>query len=154
MKKIRYLCLCALVSCGLCGCGYSKDEILGHYNTLLQFAGDFQLTGDLSLVGKRKYGVDHYTGEYTAEYKDFSKTEYLFGGTTIDREYGKEITVSCSLEIVDGTAEVFWVFGSDDPIVLINGDGSYTQNLTLPEGGNYIGITGENFSGKLEIEIE
>lgn len=155
MKKIRCLWIGVLAVCGcLCGCAYSKDEVLGQYNNILQFAGDFQLTGNFSLAGKRKYGVDHYTGEYTAEYKGFSKTEYLFGGTSIDREYGKDITVYCRLTVEEGEAEVFWMTGSEEPVVLLSADGYYEETLTLPEGGNYIGITGERFTGEVDIEIE
>lgn len=133
---------------------FSKDEILGYYNAAIQFAGDFELTGNFSLTGKRKYGVDHYTGTYNADYRHFSETEYLFGGTTIDREYGNSITISCCLETEEGTGEVFWISGSEEPTVLFSGDGDYTYVLTLPEGGNYIGIRGDVFTGRVEMEIK
>lgn len=112
------------------------------------------LTGSFSLTGKRTYGDDHYTGSYTADYKDFSKTEYLFGGTSIEREKGNDIAVSCDLEVTSGTAQVFWLFGSDDPVILLDTEGSHTETLTLPAGGNYIGITGKDFTGHLELTIE
>lgn len=132
----------------------SKDEILDQYNNIVQLAGNATLTGDLSLKGKRTYGDDHYTGTYVADYKDFYKTEYLFGGTSIERENGKDISVSCDLEITEGTAKVFWVSGSDDPVILLETTDSYSETITLPEGGNYIGIMGDNFTGHLEINIE
>ena len=141
-----------MLSLSLAGC--SKDEILDQYNNVIQLAGNAALTGDLSLKGNRKYGDDHYTGTYIADYKDFSKTEYLFGGTSIERENGKDISVSCNLEITEGTAQVFWISGSDDPVILLETSNSYTETLTLPEGGNYIGITGSNFTGHLEMNIE
>ena len=121
---------------------------------VVQSAGNATLTGDLSLKGKRTYGDDHYTGTYVADYKDFSKTEYLFGGTSIERENGKDISVSCNLEITEGTAQVFWISGSDDPVILLEASDSYSETLTLPEGGNYFGITGDNFTGHLEMNIE
>ncbi len=68
--------------------GCSKDEILDQYNNVVQSAGNTTLTSDFSLKGDRAYGDDCYTGTYTADYKDFSKTEYLFGGTSIERENG------------------------------------------------------------------
>lgn len=153
-KKIFSLVLvCALVI-GLPLTGCSKNEILDQYNNVVQLAGNVTLTGDLSLKGKRTYGDDHYTGTYVADYKDFSKMEYLFGGTSIERENGKDISVSCELEITDGTAQVFWISGSDDPVILLEASDSYSETLTLPEGGNYIGIMGDNFTGHLEIDIE
>lgn len=153
-KKIFSLVLVCTLAIGLSLTGCSKDEILDQYNNVVQLAGNVTLTGDLSLKGNRTYGDDHYTGTYIADYKDFSKTEYLFGGTSIERENGKDISVSCDLEITEGTAQVFWVSGSDDPVILLETSDSYSETLTLPEGGNYIGITGDNFTGHLEIDIE
>ena len=141
-----------MLSLSLVGC--SKDEILEQYNNIVQSAGNTALTSDFSLKGNRAYGEDCYTGTYTADYKDFSKTEYLFGGTSIERENGKDISVSCDLEITEGTAQVFWVSGSDDPVILLEATDSYSETITLPEGGNYIGITGNNFTGHLEMNIE
>ena len=153
-KKIFSLVLVCTLAIGLSLTGCSKDEILDQYNNVVQLAGNATLTGDLSLKGKRMYGDDHYTGTYVADYKDFSKTEYLFGGTSIERENGKDISVSCDLEITEGTAQVFWISGSDDPVILLEATDSYSETITLPEGGNYIGITGNNFTGHLEMKIE
>ena len=141
-----------MLSLSLAGC--SKDEILDQYNNVVQSAGNAALTSDFSLKGNRTYGDDCYTGTYTADYKDFSKTEYLFGGTSIERENGKDISVSCDLEITGGTAQVFWISGSDDPVILLETADSYSETITLPEGGNYIGIIGNNFTGHLEMNIE
>ena len=153
-KKIFSLVLVCTLAIGLSLTGCSKDEILDQYNNVVQLAGNATLTGDLSLKGKRMYGDDHYTGTYVADYKDFSKTEYLFGGTSIERENGKDISVSCDLEITEGTAQVFWVSGSDDPVILLEATDSYSETITLPEGGNYIGITGNNFTGHVELDIK
>ena len=141
-----------MLSLSLVGC--SKDEILDQYNNVVQSAGNAALTSDFSLKGNRIYGDDCYTGTYTADYKDFSKTEYLFGGTSIERENGKDISVSFDLEITEGTAQVFWVSGSDDPVILLEATDSYSETITLPEGGNYIGITGNNFTGHVELDIK
>ena len=152
-KHFRFLWVSILVfSLTLVGC--SKDEILEQYNNIVQSAGNTALTSDFSLKGNRAYGEDCYTGTYTADYKDFSKTEYLFGGTSIERENGKDISVSCDLEITEGTAQVFWVSGSDDPVILLEATDSYSETITLPEGGNYIGITGNNFTGHVELDIK
>ena len=74
--------------------GCSKDEILDHYNNIIQSAGAIELTGKLSLEGTKEKGIDDYTGTYTADYENFSDTEYLFGGTSIKREAGKELIVT------------------------------------------------------------
>ena len=46
------------------------------------------------------------------------------------------------------------ISGSDDPVILLEATDSYSETITLPEGGNYIGITGNNFTGHLEMNIE
>ena len=120
--------------------GCSKDEILDHYNNIVQSAGAIELTGKSSLEGTKEKGIDDYTGTYTADYEDFSDTEYLFGGTSIKREAGKELSIDCTLEVTEGTAKVFWISGSDEAVTLIEATGTYSDTITLPDGGNYIGI--------------
>lgn len=134
--------------------GCSKDEILNHYNNIVQSAGVIELTGKLSLEGTKEKGIDDYTGTYTADYENFSDSEYLFGGTSIKREAGKDLSIDCTLEVAEGTAKVFWISGSDEAVTLIEITGSYNDTITLPEGGNYIGIEGENFTGCIELNAK
>ena len=153
MKKIVLaLALILVGSFMLSGC--SKDEILDHYNNIIQSAGAIELTGKLSLEGTKEKGIDDYTGTYTADYENFSDTEYLFGGTSIKREAGKDLSIDCALEVTDGTAKVFWISGADEEVTLLETTGTYSDTITLPEGGNYIGIECENFTGNIELNIE
>ena len=153
MKKIVLALTFVLVgSFMLAGC--SKGEILNHYNNIVQSAGSIELTGKASLQGEKEKGIDDYTGTYTADYANFSGTEYLFGGTSIKREAGKELFIDCTLEIMEGTAKVFWISGSDEAVTLIEATGTYSDTITLPDGGNYIGIECENFTGNIELNIE
>ena len=153
VKKIVLALTFVLVgSFMLAGC--SKDEILNHYNNMVQSAGSIELTGKSSLQGEKEKGIDDYTGTYTADYANFSGTEYLFGGTSIKREAGKELSIDCTLEITEGIAKVFWISGSDEAVMLIEATGTYSDTITLPDGGNYIGIECENFTGNIELNIE
>ena len=95
--------------------------------------------------------MDDYTGSYEAEYNNFSNTEYLFGGTSIKREAGKDLSVTCTLKVTDGSAKVFWISGDEEPVVLIETTGVYDETITLSEGGNYIGIAGDNFTGSVNV---
>ena len=153
MKKIVLaLAFVLLGSFMISGC--SKDEILNHYNNIVQSAGSIELTGKSSLQGEKEKGIDDYTGTYTADYANFSGTEYLFGGTSIKREAGKELSIDCTLEITEGTAKVFWISGADEAVTLIEATGTYSDTITLPDGGNYIGIEYESFTGSIELNIE
>lgn len=153
MKKIVLsLCLIILGTSVLSGC--TKDEVLNQYNNIVQSAGCIALTRNSSLQGTKEKGIDDYTGSYTANYKNFSDTEYLLGGTSIKREAGKELSIDCTLEVMEGTAKVFWISGSDEAVTLIEITGTYNDTITLPEGGNYIGIEGENFTGCIELNAK
>ena len=153
MKKIVLALTFVLVgSFMLAGC--SKDEILNHYNNIVQSAGSIELTGKSSLQGEKEKGIDDYTGTYTADYANFSGTEYLFGGTSIKREAGKELSIDCTLEITEGSAKRSEEHGSDEAVTLIEATGTYSDTITLPDGGNYIGIECESFTGSIELNIE
>ena len=151
-KIVLSLCLILLGASVLSGC--TKDEVLDQYNNIVQSAGSIALTGNSSLQGTKEKGIDDYTGTYTADYENFLDTEYLFGGTSIKREAGKELSIDCTLEIMEGTAKVFWISGSDEAVTLIEATGTYSDTITLPDGGNYIGIECEDFTGNIELNIE
>ena len=74
--------------------------------------------------------------------------------TFIKREAGKELSIDCTLEVTEGTAKVFWISGSDEAVTLIEATGTYSDTITLPDGGNYIGIECESFTGSIELNIE
>ena len=77
MKKIFLSLILILIGVStLSGC--TKDEILNHYNNVVQSAGSIELTGKLSLQGKKKKGLMNYTGAIKLTMK-ISNTEYLFG---------------------------------------------------------------------------
>lgn len=66
----------------------------------------------------------------------------------------RQLSIDCTLEITEGTAKVFWISGSDEAVTLIEATGTYSDTITLPDGGNYIGIECEDFTGNIELNIE
>lgn len=131
-----------------------KDAILDAYSSLMDTAGSWALTPDRSLQGERVRGEDDYTGTYEADYQDFSGTELLFGGTTLDRAAGNTVEISCSLDIEEGEAAVFLCSGSDDPVILLSGSGDYSSTIEVGGGSTYIGVWGEEANGSVSIQIE
>ncbi len=131
-----------------------KDAILDAYGSLVDAAGSLALTPDRSLQGVRVRGEDDYTGVYEADYQDFSGTELLFGGTTLDRAAGNTVEISCSLDIEEGEAAVFLCSGGDDPVVLLSESGDYASTIEVGGGSTYIGVWGEGASGSVSIQIE
>ena len=131
-----------------------KDALVDAYGSLVDTAGSWALMPDRSLQGERVPGEDDYTGTYAADYDDFSGTELLFGGTTLDREAGNTVELSCSLDIETGEAAVFLYSGSEDPVILLSKSGDYESTLTVGGGSTYIGVWGEGATGSVSIQID
>ena len=109
-KKKVLAALCAVLCTGLLsGCSSGgvldskekneqlKDTILETYDALIGGAGTAVLTPERSLEGRLTRGEDDYTGSYRASYTEFTGTEVLFGGTTLKREEGGTLELTCSL---------------------------------------------------------
>ena len=131
-----------------------KDAILDAFSSLMDTAGSWALTPNRSLQGERVRGEDDYTGTYAADYEDFSGTELLFGGTTLDREAGDTVEVTCSLTVEEGEAAIFLNSGSEDPVILLSESGDYSSTIEVVGGSTYIGVWGEEVSGSVSIQIE
>ena len=131
-----------------------KDAILNAYSSLMDTAGSWALTPDRSLQGERVRGEDGYTGTYEAGYEDFSGTELLFGGTTLDRAAGSTVEISCSLHIEEGEAAVFLCSGGEDPVVLLSESGDYASTIEVGGRSTYIGVWGEEANGSVSIQID
>ena len=131
-----------------------KDAILDAYSSLVDTAGSWALTPEGSLQGERVPGEDDYTGIYAADYEDFSGTELLFGGTTLDRESGDTVEVTCSLAIEEGEAAVFLRSGSEDPVILLSESGDYSDAIEVGGGSTYIGVWGEGVTGSVSIQLQ
>ena len=138
-KKKVLAALCAVLCTGLLsGCSSGgvldskekneqlKDTILETYDALIGGAGTAVLTPERSLEGRLTRGEDDYTGSYRASYTEFTGTEVLFGGTTLKREEGGTLELTCSLSLESGKAEVLLRSGSDDPEILLSGSGEST----------------------------
>lgn len=131
-----------------------KDALVGAYGSLMDAAGSWALTPDRSLQGDRVRGEDDYTGTYEAGYEDFSGTELLFGGTTLDRAAGSTVEISCSLHIEEGEAAVFLCSGGEDPVVLLSESGDYASTIEVGGRSTYIGVWGEEANGSVSIQID
>ena len=146
---LAFVCV-ALIALGLGGCRFSKDGVLSAYESAVQFAGQFALTPAIQLQGVRAFGEDHYTGDYRAEYKNFSGTEYLFGGTST---VGRDVQVTFSLDAESGGSTLFLMSGKNMLEVLLDAQGEFERTLTLPAGSSYIGFTGKGLTGTLKMRL-
>ena len=131
-----------------------KDAIVDAYGSLVDAAGSWALTPDRSLQGERVPGEDDYTGTYEAGYEDFSGTELIFGGTTLDREAGDTVEVICSLDIEEGDAAIFLCSGGEEPVLLLSGSGDYSGAIEVEGSSTYLGVWGEGVTGGVAIQME
>ena len=131
-----------------------KDAIVDAYGSLVDAAGSWALTPDRSLQGERVSGEDDYTGTYEAGYEDFSGTELIFGGTTLDREAGDTVEVICSLDIEEGNAAIFLCSGGEEPVLLLSGSGDYSGTIEVGGSSTYLGVWGEGVTGGVAIQME
>ena len=131
-----------------------KDALVDAYGSLVDTAGSWALMPDRSLQGERVPGEDDYTGTYAADYDDFSGTELLFGGTTLDREAGNMVELTCSLDIEEGEAAIFLCSGSEEPVLLLSESGDYSDTIEVGGGSVYLGVWAEGVTGSVSIQIE
>ena len=59
-----------------------------------------------------------------------------------------------TLNVTDGTAKVVFESGTDDPQVLIESSGDYSETIELPSASNYIAVEGDGFTGSITLEIK
>lgn len=134
--------------------GQAKDSILEAFGKLVDDAGTAALTPQSKLQGHKENGADDYTGSYEATYSNLTGTEILFGGTTLEREAGSTIHITCSLSLENGEAAVFLRSGADDPMILLSESGEYDGTIEVDGTSTYIGVWGDQAEGTVSIEIE
>lgn len=132
----------------------AKDSILEAFGELIDDAGTAALTPQSKLQGHRENGTDDYMGAYEATYSDFAGTEILFGGTTLEREAGSTIHITCSLSLKSGEATVFLRSGADDPVILLSESGEYDGTVEVDGTSTYVGVWGGHADGTVSIEIK
>lgn len=154
--RIAAVFLAVLMTCSLTACSSGdnwKDSVLNGFNDMLQGFSQYALTNKNDLKGTKTKGEDTYTGSYSADYSDFSGTEYLFGGTCLERENGNDLTATYELKISSGSANLCWIEKEEEHIIA-NMTDSGTYSIVLSSGDNYIAVKGDQFSGSVKITLE
>lgn len=151
MKKTGLLLAAICLTLILCS-GCSKDGFLSIYKNANEKAGDMVLTSKSKLKGSREFGEDHYTGTYEVTYKKFKGEEVIFGGTTIERDKDN-IHIELNVENSKGSIKIYMKLKEKEETLAIE-DGSYEFDFNVKDGSNYLIIDGDNYSGKVNIEIK
>lgn len=114
--------------------------------------GDSQITDDDDLIGARLLvDDDSYVGEYTAECSHMTGRDVVFGGASI---HNRDLFLSGHIETESGNATVRIRMNSEVIELEPDNDGYFETTLKLDNGGNYIMVIYEDFSGMLKMTCE
>lgn len=152
--RITAFVLVLLLLAGALLPGCSKDTVMDLYGQAVALAGNVGLTSELRLKGEREFGADRYTGTYTASYEDFTGDECPFGGTMLERRKEEHVTVTCQVKCDAGTMDLVWNCGADVPVIIADGEGTFTETAYLAPGSNYFNLVFDHFTGSVALKIE
>ena len=114
--------------------------------------GDSQITDDDDLIGARLLvDDDSYVGEYTAECSHMTGRDVVFGGASI---HNRALFLSSHIDAESGKATVRIRMNSEVIELEPDADGYFETTLKLDNGGNYIMVIYEDFSGMLKMTCE
>ena len=114
--------------------------------------GDNQITDDDDLIDARLLvDDDSYVGEYTAECSHMTGRDVVFGGASI---HNRALFLSSHIDAESGKATVRIRMNSEVVELEPDADGYFETTLKLDNGGNYIMVIYEDFSGMLKMTCE
>ena len=149
MKKFIIVIFVIICTIFLTGC--SKDRVIKTFDDASKKFGDEILTKDNDLIGKRIFGIDHYTGTYVSSYENITKKETIFGGTTLNRDEDN-IHIKIYLEKVSGEITIKMNLKEEEKI-LTKDSGLYEFDFNVKSGSNYFVIVTNDFTGNVDILI-
>lgn len=149
MKKFIIFIFVIICTIFLTGC--SKDRVIKTFDDASKKFGDEILTKDNDLIGKRSFGIDHYTGTYVSSYENITKKETIFGGTTLNRDEDN-IHIKIYLEKVSGEITIKMNLNEEEKI-LTKDSGLYEFDFNVKSGSNYFVIYTNDFTGNVDILI-
>lgn len=149
MKKFIIFIFVIICTIFLTGC--SKDRVIKTFDDASKKFGDEILTKDNDLIGKRSFGIDHYTGTYVSSYENITKKETIFGGTTLNRDEDN-IHIKIYLEKVSGEITIKMNLNEEEKI-LTKDSGLYEFDFNVKSGSNYFVIDTNDFTGNVDALI-
>lgn len=149
MRKFVIVIFVIICTIFLTGC--SKDRVIKIFDDASKKFGDEILTKDNDLIGKRSFGIDHYTGTYVSNYENSTKNEIIFGGTTLNRDEDN-IHIKIYLEKVSGEITIKMNLKEEEK-VLTKDSGLYEFDFNVKSGSNYFVIDTNDFTGNVDILI-
>lgn len=155
MKHTIIFLLLTVLLLSLTGCrsNFMEPEAMQEFlDGVVENIGDSQITDDDDLIGARLLvDDDSYVGEYTAECSHMTGRDVVFGGASI---HNRALFLSGHIEAESGKATVRVRMNSEVIELEPDADGYFETTLKLDNGGNYIMVIYEDFSGMLKMTCE
>ena len=154
MKHTIIILLLTALILSLTGCRFNfmePEEMQEFLDGVVENIGDSQITDNDDLIGERLLTDDSYAGEYTAECSHMTGRDVVFGGASI---HNRAILLSGYIETESGKATVRIRMNGEVVELEPDADGYFETTLKLDNGGNYIMVIYEDFSGTVEMNSE
>ena len=155
MKHTIIFLLLTVLLLSLTGCrsNFMEPEAMQDFlDGVVENIGDSQITDDDDLIGGRLLvDDDSYVGEYTAECSHMTGRDVVFGGASI---HNRDLFLSGHIDAESGKATVRIRMNSEVIELEPDADGYFETTLKLDNGGNYIMVIYEDFSGMLKMTCE
>ena len=143
--------LLILISASGCGlCAQSVGRLAAAAGEIVDAISRTRLTDGRELMGERRWGEDSFTGEYMAGCQGFTGQEIIFGG------FGEKKTLHISgfVRARSGRAAVRVHTGDRIQELALSRDGSFSADIPLQRGGDYIEVIYSRFHGRIELVSE
>lgn len=156
MKRLFLFFLMAGLLLGLSGCDLKNmepEEMQDFLNGVVEDIGNSQITDEKDLIGTRTLAdsADSYAGTYTAECDSVTGRDVVFGGASI---HNRDLFLSGTIQAEFGKATVRIRLNEEVYELEPDNTGHFETTLKLENGGNYIMVAYEDFSGKVEMNCE
>ena len=155
MKRAIVFLLLTVLLLSLTGCrsDFMEPETMQEFlDGVVDNIGDSQVTDDDDLIGERLLiDNDSYAGEYSAECNHMTGRDVVFGGASI---HNRALFLSGHIDAESGKATVRIRMNSEVIELEPDADGYFETTLKLDNGGNYIMVIYEDFSGMLKMTCE
>ena len=155
MKRAIVFLLLTSLLLSLNGCKFNymePEEMKEFLDGVVENIGDSQVTDDDDLIGERLLiDNDSYAGEYAAECNHMTGRDVVFGGASI---HNRDLFLSGHIETESGNATVRIRMNSEVVELEPDADGHFETTLKLDNGGNYIMVIYDVFSGVVEMNSE
>ena len=163
MRKIGKIIGCCLIAVSLLACTacsgldrlsenlkngaeqLSNDVMIGKSNALI--------TPYQSFEGSWTSDNDVFRATYDASVTGFNGQDILVADTDLKENACREIVIRYQLDSLDGNCQLIYISPDlEEQVLSESANGSVT--VQLQAGANYIGITGTDFSGTIQITVE